>query len=89
MTPETLKLVSIGNSKGVRLPSAVLRRYHIEEELEMIETPDGVLLRPKFSDKLSFEASFAEMAVLGSVGTEIEEFEGTLADCLPADDYTR
>jgi antitoxin MazE len=89
MASETLKVVSIGNSKGVRLPSAVLRRYHIEDELEMIETADGILLRPKLSAKLSFEESFEEMAALGAQGSEIDEFDGTLSDGLPHDDYER
>jgi len=89
MAAETLKVVSVGNSKGVRLPSAVLRRYRIEDELEMIEMADGILLRPKSSEKLSFEESFAEMAALGSEGTEIDEFDGTLSDGLPDDDYRR
>ena len=84
MATETLKVVPVGNSKGVRLPSAVIRRYHIEDELEMVETADGILLRPKLSDMLSYEEAFAEMA---AEGTEIAEFDGTLADGLPDDDY--
>ena len=89
MASEMLKVVPVGNSKGVRLPSAVLRRYKIEDELEMIETADGILLRPKLSGKLSFEESFAEMAALGAQGTEIDEFDGTLSDGIPDDDYGR
>lgn len=86
MAAETLKVVPVGNSKGVRLPSAVLRRYHLEDEIEMIETADGVLLRPKLSDMLTYEEAFAEMA---AEGTEIGEFDGTLADGLPRDDYSQ
>ena len=86
---ETLKVVPVGNSKGVRLPIGVLRRYHVEEELELIEAPDGILLRPKRFDKLSFEESFREMANLGVQGSEIDEFDGTLGDGLETDNYTR
>jgi antitoxin MazE len=91
MATETLKVVPVGNSKGVRLPSAVLRRYRIEDEVEMVETTDGILLRPKSrsSEKLSFEQAFAEMAALGTEGTEIEAFDATLSDGLPDDDYSR
>ena len=91
MATETLKVVPVGNSKGVRLPSTVLRHYHIEDELEMVETADGILLRPKSksSEKLSFEEAFGEMAALGAEGTEIDEFEATLSDGLPDDDYSR
>jgi hypothetical protein len=52
----------------------------------MNETPDGILIRPQLSEKLSFEESFQEMAALGVLGTEIEEFEGTLADGLENDE---
>ncbi|HEY0789735.1 MAG TPA: AbrB/MazE/SpoVT family DNA-binding domain-containing protein [Chthoniobacterales bacterium] len=86
---ETLKVVPVGNSKGIRLPSRVLRRYHVEDELEMVETPDGILLRPKLSEKLSFEDSFREMAALGAAGSEIDEFDATLGDGLENDDYAR
>jgi hypothetical protein len=36
---------------------------------------------------VSFEEAFAEMAALGKQGTEIDGFDGTLADGLPEDDY--
>jgi hypothetical protein len=44
--PELLKIVAIGNSKGIRIPSAILRRQGIVNEVECIKTLDGVLLRP-------------------------------------------
>jgi hypothetical protein len=40
---ELLKIVAIGNSKGVRIPSAILRRQGIVNEVECLETLDGVL----------------------------------------------
>jgi hypothetical protein len=61
----------------------------VEDEREMIETADGILLRPKSSDKLSFEESFKEMAAFGSEGHELHEFDGTLEDGLQSDDYSR
>lgn len=42
-----LKVARIGNSRGVRIPADVLRRYAVGDTLLMIESPDGILLRPK------------------------------------------
>ena len=38
---ELLKILPIGNSKGVRIPSAILRRQGMANEVECIETIDG------------------------------------------------
>ncbi len=60
------QLVRIGNSRGVRLPQNLLSLYRLKEgdEFELEERQEGILLRPARSDreKLSWEASYAEMA---------------------------
>jgi antitoxin MazE len=84
---EILKIVPIGNSKGIRIPSPVIRRYGIRDEIELIETAEGLLLRPIDSNKLSLEESFREMAA--DAIAEAESFEGTLADGLEEDDLGR
>ena len=57
-----LKVVAIGNSRGVRLPKAVLDRYAIKGELVLEERTDGLLLRNKSDKRLSWEDTFKEMA---------------------------
>ena len=57
-----LKVVPIGNSRGVRLPKAVLDRYAIKGELVLEERADGLLLRNKSDKRLSWEDTFKEMA---------------------------
>lgn len=42
-----LRVAKIGNSRGVRLPAEVLRRYAFGDTAIMIESVDGILLRPK------------------------------------------
>jgi antitoxin MazE len=86
---EILKIVPIGNSKGIRIPSPVIRRYGIRDKIELIETADGLLLRPIDSDKLSLEESFREMAADTEAIAEAESLEGTLADGLEEDDLGR
>lgn len=85
---DILKVIPIGNSKGVRIPSAVLRRQGIEKEVECIETVDGILLRPKKSKGMSFDEAFAQMANDREALAEVRELEGTLGDGLEEDDYS-
>ena len=62
-----LKVARIGNSRGVRLPAATLKRYRIEGEIIMEERSDGILLRPRgpASPRLSWEDTAREMAAEG------------------------
>jgi antitoxin component of MazEF toxin-antitoxin module len=64
MTTMKLKVARIGNSRGVRLPAASLRRYRIGEAVVMEERSDGILLRPTGSmvEKLSWEETARAMA---------------------------
>ena len=41
-----LKIAKIGNSRGVRIPTGVLRRYAFTSTAIMVENVDGILLRP-------------------------------------------
>jgi antitoxin MazE len=84
---EILKVVPIGNSKGVRIPSAILRRQGIEAEVECVETLDGVLLRPLKTAEMSFDAAFAEMAKDRKAMAEVHEMDGTIGDGLEDDQY--
>jgi antitoxin MazE len=83
-----LKIVPVGNSKGVRIPGAILRRQGITNDVECIETIDGILLRPVKTQELSFEDAFAQMAADHEALTEAREFDGTLGDGLENDHYT-
>src|SRR5262245_29593353 len=62
-----LKVARIGNSRGVRLPAASLRRYRIGETVLMEERSEGILLRPTgpMVEKLSWEETALEMAAAG------------------------
>ena len=59
-----LKVARIGNSRGVRLPAASLRRYRIGQTVLMEERSEGILLRPTGPpvEKLSWEETAREMA---------------------------
>ena len=58
-----LKVVAIGNSRGVRLPKALLEKYAIKNALVLEERREGLLLRSKHDKRLSWEDTFREMAL--------------------------
>ena len=57
-----LKIVPIGNSRGVRLPRAVLAKYRFGDEAILEERSEGVLLRGSTDTRLSWAETYAEMA---------------------------
>jgi antitoxin MazE len=57
-----LKVVPIGNSRGVRLPKSVLNKYAITDTVVLEEREDGILLRSKQNERLSWEETYKEMA---------------------------
>lgn len=57
-----LKIVPIGNSRGVRLPKAILDKYAIRDAVVVEEREEGLLLRSKKDKRLSWEDTYEEMA---------------------------
>jgi len=78
-----VKLVPIGNSQGVRIPKALLQKYGLSNWLILEETDQGILLRKKGEDKLSWEDTFKAMAEEGEDWTD---WDDTLLDGLEEDD---
>jgi len=56
------KPIQIGNSKGVRIPAAMIRTYRLDLGFVMQATHEGILITPASGSKLSLEESFAAMA---------------------------
>jgi antitoxin MazE len=74
-----LKVVPIGNSRGVRLPKAVLDKYAIKGELVLEERQEGLLLRNKGDKRLSWEDTFKQMA---KEREDWSDLDATMADGL-------
>lgn len=79
-----IKLIAIGNSKGIRIPQALLQKYHLNESLLLEETPDGLLLRAKEPSKISWEDTFKAMA---SEKEDWEDLDITTLDGLESKDF--
>ena len=78
-----IKLISIGNSKGVRLPKKLLQKYGFNNSLLLEETDRGLLLRNKEDDKISWEDTFRAMA---SEKEDWDDFDSALLDGLEDED---
>lgn len=77
MKTSELRVVRIGNSRGVRLPAEILRRYQIGESVILEERPDEIVLRPKRGRQLSWEETATQMAAQAE---DWSDWEGTTSD---------
>lgn len=59
------KLVSIGNSKGVRIPASVIKECGLGEELELRVEKGVVVLAPSNGVRDGWSAAFEAMAKAG------------------------
>jgi antitoxin MazE len=78
------KIVPIGNSKGVRIPKALLQKYGLKNSLLIEETEKGLLLRNKEESKLSWEDTFQAMA---DEKEQWDDFDVTLLDGLEDESF--
>ena len=56
-----IALISIGNSKGIRLPKTILEKYNIQDSIELILEKGFIILKPKTSARKGWEKSFKKM----------------------------
>jgi antitoxin MazE len=78
-----VKLIPIGNSQGIRLPRAILQKYGFSDTLVLEETGQGILLRRKEDNQLSWEETYRAMA---QEQEDWSDFDTTVADGLEGDD---
>jgi antitoxin MazE len=81
MKTVVLKVSRIGNSRGIRLPASLLRKYHITDTIVAEEKADEIVLRPGRTScpKLSWEKTANAMA---AAKEDWSEWESTTADGL-------
>ena len=74
-----IKLIPIGNSKGVRIPKTLIEKYGLDNPLLLEETERGLLLRKKDDSKLSWEDTYQAMVDEKEVW---DDFDAALLDGL-------
>lgn len=60
-----LSIISIGNSKGIRLSKTLLEKYNISDKVELILEKGYIILKPKNEPRKNWEKSFKKMAKNG------------------------
>ena len=73
------KLVPIGNSKGIRLPKALLDKYGWSDRLMLEELESSVVLRGEKTQHLSWEETYRAMA---AESEDWSDFDIAIADGL-------
>jgi len=68
---------------GIRLPKTLLQKYGFSNSLILEETAQGLLLRKKQDDKLSWIDTYKAMA---NEDEDWSEYDSTLLDGLEEDD---
>jgi antitoxin component of MazEF toxin-antitoxin module len=74
-----MKVVAIGNSRGVRLPKAVLEKYAIRDAVVVEQREEGLLLRGIRDKRLSWEETYRDMS---RHREDWQDLEVTVADGL-------
>jgi antitoxin MazE len=57
-----LKVVAVGNSRGVRLPKEIIERYAIEDTIVLEVHEEALVFRNEHDQRLSWEDTFKDMA---------------------------
>lgn len=68
-----VNLISIGNSKGVRIPASVIKECGLGNELEMRVENGVVVLAPARGVREDWGAAFEKMAAAGDDGLVIPD----------------
>lgn len=55
-------IVKMGNSRGVRIPKALLEQTGLEGEVEITVRKDSLVIRPVAKARAGWDDAFAEMA---------------------------
>ena len=56
-----LSIIKIGNSKGFRLPKAILERYNIKDKVELIFEKGRLILKPIAEPRQGWNKAFQAM----------------------------
>jgi antitoxin component of MazEF toxin-antitoxin module len=73
-----LKVTRIGNSRGIRIPAKMLRKYHITDSVIAEEKSDEIVLRPRRASrqKLSWKETANAMAAVKEDWTDWDVTSG-------------
>jgi len=53
-----IKLITIGNSKGIRLSNTLIKQYQMKDEIELTLLIDGILIKPANEPRADWDERF-------------------------------
>ena len=53
-----IKVINIGNSKGIRLPQALIQQYNLDNEVAVELTKEGIMLTSTHKARTGWEDQF-------------------------------
>lgn len=60
-----ISVISIGNSKGIRLSKTLLEKYNIQDTVELVLEKSYIILKPKSNPRKGWEKAFKKMHEIG------------------------
>ncbi len=67
-------VIKIGNSKGIRLEKAILKKYKIYDSVELVLEKEHIILKPIHTPRKGWEKSFKKMHEKGEDRILIDDF---------------
>lgn len=69
-----VQLISIGNSKGVRIPAALLKQYGLADTVELVPGKGEITIRPiTTKPRQGWDQAFADMHARGDDSQLIDD----------------
>ncbi|MCL5673750.1 MAG: AbrB/MazE/SpoVT family DNA-binding domain-containing protein [Deltaproteobacteria bacterium] len=68
-----LKIVSIGNSKGIRIPSNIIKMYNINDLVDIELSDNQIILKPINKPRIGWNEAFKNMRKNNDDGLIIQD----------------
>ncbi|MHB1646845.1 MAG: AbrB/MazE/SpoVT family DNA-binding domain-containing protein [Candidatus Acididesulfobacter diazotrophicus] len=68
-----LKIISIGNSKGIRIPSNIIKMYNINDLVDIELSDNQIILKPINKPRIGWNEAFKNMRENNDDGLIIQD----------------
>ena len=65
MTSIKVKIIRIGNSKGIRLSKSLMEQYNMKDEVILEPKKDSIVIHPVEKPRVGWKESFEKMRLQG------------------------
>lgn len=68
-----IQVINIGNSKGIRLPKALMEQYSITDKVELVLEKNRIIIKPKSVPRKGWDKAFKLMHESGDDNLLIDD----------------